>query len=373
MPLLANLSQPDGYGSDTIADMYGAKVVLNDVGDMYTKARLEQTPLEAATWTKEESAPYPPVMRLTHATMFAVGERIGIGFYGLTLALAAAFLIGSAWYCMQTRWYLFPLLYLNFSYFADRFVYVQDGSYLVMLVCALAALVLARRGHRSAPLLMAVATTMKLLPAAYARYLPRRGGRNPKDEGGMSRPVAWGYAAIVFAGLILPFFIWDGYAHIYAFANERKGNDWLDLAAALLLVVPFTLALWYVEDRGRFSADDRIGSSLVPFALFAALLANSGRHLLVALIVPDRRVGRNLAASVGVLLHLLLPGIVRVGAVTYVATAVLCVVLACELQQIGWTTVAADVRNPGRTLRLLLVGRGEETSAGVTVSREQRS
>jgi hypothetical protein len=220
---------------------------------------------------------------------------------------------------------------------------------------------------------MAVATTMKLLPAAYARYLPRRGGRNPKDEGGMSRPVAWGYAAIVFAGLILPFFIWDGYAHIYAFANERKGNDWLDLAAALLLVVPFTLALWYVEDRGRFSADDRIGSSLVPFALFAALLANSGRHLLVALIVPDRRVGRNLAASVGVLLHLLLPGIVRVGAVTYVATAVLCVVLACELQQIGWTTVAADVRNPGRTLRLLLVGRGEETSAGVTVSREQRS
>ena len=28
--------------------MYGAKVVLNDVGDMYTKARLEQTPLEAA-------------------------------------------------------------------------------------------------------------------------------------------------------------------------------------------------------------------------------------------------------------------------------------------------------------------------------------
>jgi len=331
--------------------MYGAKVVLNDISDMYTKARLDQTPLEAHTWTKEESAPYPPLMRLTHAAMLAVGEWTGVGFYGLTLALAALFIGGSAWYFLQTRWYLFPLLYLNVSYLADRFVYVQDGSYLVLLVCVLAALILARNGRRGASLLMALATTMKLLPLAYARYLPRLPGR-----------AAWAYAAILIAGLVLPFFIWPDYGYIYQFANDRKANDWLDIAGALLLVAPLALVLWYVEDRRGLRAEDRIGSSLVPFALLSALLANSGRHLLIALIVPDRRAGRNVAAAVGLALHALLPDLVRLGAMTYVMTAVLCVVLAWELQQIGWLIVVDDVRNPSRTLRLLFVGRGREKS-----------
>ena len=339
------MRQPDTYGSDTIADVYGAKVVLNDIGDMYTKARLEQTAIEASTWTKDESAPYPPAVRLTHAAMLAAGRWTGIGFYGLTLALAALFLAGSVWYFLQTRWYLFPLLYLNFSYFADRFVYVQDGSYLVMLVCVLAALLLARRRRRSVPLLMAIATTMKLLPLSYARYLPRLPART-----------AWTYAAIVFAGLVLPFFIWDNYGYIYQFANERKGNDWLDVLGALLLVAPVTFVLWYVEERRDYDAEDRIGSSMVPFALFAALLANSGRHLLIALIVPDKRAGRNVAAAIAVALHTLLPNVVLLGAVTYVATAALCVAMAAELHQIGWSTVVEDVRHPARTMRLLMAG-----------------
>jgi hypothetical protein len=300
-------------------------------------------------------------MRLTHAGMLALGEWTGIGFYGLTLALAAFFIGGSAWYFLQTRWYLFPLVYLNASYLVDRFVYVQDGSYLVMLVCVLAALLLSRRGRHVPPLLMALATAMKLLPVAYARHLPR-----------LPRRTAWGYAAILVAGLVLPFFIWEHYGYIYQFANERKGNDWLDVLGALLLVVPLTLVLWYVEERRNYESEDRIGSSLVPFALFAALLANSGRHLLIALIVPDRRSGRNVAAAVGLGLHALLPGLVRLGAMTYVMTAVLCVVLACELQQIGWPAVVDDVRNPVRTLRLLLVGRGQEKN-GETVSQEERS
>ena len=329
--------------------MYGARDVLNDFRDMYTKARLEQTPLEARMWTKEESAPYPPLLRLTHAAMFAAGDWTGIGFYGLTLALAAFFVGVSAWYFLQTRWYLFPLLYLNFSYLADRFVYVQDGSYLVMLTCVLAALVLARSRRRAAPLLMGVATAMKLLPLSYARYIPR-----------MPRRVAWAYVAIVTAGLILPFFIWANYGYIYEFANERKGNDWLDIAGALLLVAPVTLVLWYVEERRGYSTEERIGSSLLPFALLASLLANSGRHLLIALIVPDRRAGRNIAAAAGLALHALLPGVVRLGAMTYVMTAVLCVVLAYELQQIGWPGVRDDVRHPGRTLRLLIAGRAGE-------------
>jgi hypothetical protein len=355
MPLLRSVHQPETYGPDTIADTYGAKVVLNDVGDMYTKAHLEQTPLEASTWTKEESAPYPPAMRVAHAAMFAAGEWTGIGFFGLTLALAVFFLAGSAWYFLQTRWYLFPLLYLNFSYFADRFVSVQDGSYLVMLTCVLGALLLARRRRPAASLLMALATTMKLLPLAYARYLTR-----------LPRRAASGYSVIVIAGLVLPFFIWEHYGDIYQFANERKGNDWLDVLGASLLVAPFTLVLWYVEERRSYDAEERIGSSLVPFALFAALLANSGRHLLIALVVPDKRVGRNLAAAIAVALHTLLPGIVRLGAVTYVALAVMCVALALELQQIGWSAVRSDLRHPTRTLRLLVAGRALSGSPAQT-------
>ena len=300
--------------------MYGAKVVLNDVADMYTKAQLEQTPLEAATWTKEESAPYPPAVRLAQAAMFAAGERTGLGLYGLTLLLAAAFLAASAWYFLQTRWYLFPLLYLNVGFFADRFVYVQDGSYLVMLAFVMAALLLARQGRgRTAALLMAVATTMKLLPLYYARYVPR-----------MPRAIAWSYAGILIAGLALPYFLWTDYLGIYTFASERKGNDWLDIAGALILAGALTAVLWYVERRSDFNEEDRIGWSLVPFALFAGLLANSGRHLLIALIVPDRRAGRNLAAAAALGLHSLFPDVVRIGSTVYIAAAVLVGVLSYQ-------------------------------------------
>jgi hypothetical protein len=87
-----------------------------------------------------------------------------------------------------------------------------------------------------------------------------------------------------------------------------------------------------VEKRSDFNEEDRIGWSLVPFALFAGLLANSGRHLLIALIVPDRRAGRNLAAAAALGLHSLFPNVVRIGAITYVATAVLLGVLIYRLQ-----------------------------------------
>ena len=310
---------------------------------MYTKARIEQTPLEASTWTKEESAPYPPAVRLTHAAMLALGQWTGLGFYGLTLVLAGVFLAASAWYFLETRWYLFPALYLNFGYFADRFVFVQDGSYLVMLTCVMAALLLARRRHAAAPLVMALATAMKLLPLAYVRHLPR-----------LPRRLGWSYAAILAAGLVLPYFIWDNYLDIYQYAAERKGHDWLDVTGTLLLVVPVTLTIWYVEDRLGLDAEDRVGWSLVPFALFAGLLANSGRHLLIALIVPDKRAGRNVAAVVGLAAYTLMPGVVRLGSLVFVTTAVLCLVLAVSLHRIGWRVVADDLRHPSRTLRMLV-------------------
>ena len=60
-------SRTQTYGPDTIGNVYVVKVILNDPLDMYTKARLEQTPLEKATWTREESAVYPPAALFTAA------------------------------------------------------------------------------------------------------------------------------------------------------------------------------------------------------------------------------------------------------------------------------------------------------------------
>ena len=115
VPLLSGVPQYETYGPDTIGNSYVAKVVLNDPLDMYTKARLEQTPLEKATWTREESAPYPAAALLTAAGLYAIGTATGIGFYGMVVLLAALFIALSLWYFLNTRWYLFPVLYLNFA------------------------------------------------------------------------------------------------------------------------------------------------------------------------------------------------------------------------------------------------------------------
>ena len=188
-----------------------------------------------------------------------------------------------------------------------------------MLACVMAALLLARGGRRRiATLLIAVATAMKLLPCLRA-VCAADAAFHRVDLCGM-----------VIAGLVLPYFVWSDYLGIYTFASERKGNDWLDIAGALLLAGPFTALLWYVEKRSSFNDEDRIGWSLVPFALFAGLLANSGRHLLIALIVPDRRAGRNLAAAVTLALHSLFPDVVRLGATVYIAAAALVAVLSYQ-------------------------------------------
>src|SRR5438045_854377 len=92
-------------------------------------------------------------------------------------------------YCLRTRWYLFPLLYLNFQFFGERFAGVQDCSYLVTLLVIMAALFAARARRNAAHLLMAVATTMKLSPLIYGVEVFR-----------MPRRTAVLYVAIVFAG-----------------------------------------------------------------------------------------------------------------------------------------------------------------------------
>ena len=326
LPLLAGIDQPPTYGPDSLSDMYAAKVILNDWRDMYTRRHLEQTPLEAATWTKEEVAPYPPAVLLAEAGLYAIGEWTGLGFYGMILGLAVVFISWSAWYFLQTRWYLFPLLYLNFGYLSERFVYVQDDSYLVMLVVVIGALAAMRsRRETLSHLLMAVATVMKLSPLYYVRHLTAM------------RPVArWMYLGILAAGLVLPWLIWDNYLYIFRFHEGAKGNVY-DTIAAVLVSVPIALLLYRVEARGGFDREDWIGWSLVPFAVFLGVKMRVTRHLLLVLLVPDKRGSRNIIAALGLALHALLPHLVLWGSVLYISTALLIAVLVWHVRAVRRT------------------------------------
>ena len=342
VPLLSRVQQHQTYGPDTIADMYEARVVLNDPRDMYTKRLVEQTPLEAQTWSKAASAPYPPVTLLFESALYVIGERTGLGFYGMVSVLAALFLLASLWYTQQTRWYLFPLLYLNFSYFGMQFFYMQQGSYLLMLTAIMGALLLARGGRPAvAHPLMALGTALKLSPVYYLRHLPS-----------MSRGSAALCLAIVIGGLALPVLIWEDYLYIYGFHNLKGGES--ETISALLVTVPFTVVIWYVETRLGFSWEDRIGWGLVPGALFLGLKMNSARHLILPLLIPDRRGVRNVAAAIGLALPAIFPGIVRQNSGLLIAAGVLAIGLAYYLREIGWDVVRDDLRHPLRTLRMML-------------------
>src|SRR5258706_12106214 len=342
IPLLRRLHQNQHYGTDTISDMYVSKVILNDPRDMYTKSELSQTPLEAATWSKAESAPYPAAALVTEAGLYAIGEWTGVGFYGMILGLACAFLALSAWYFLQTRWYLFPVLYLNFSYLSNRFVYVQDDTYIIMLVVVMAALVLARYRFEASHALMAVAIAMKLSPLYYARHISTMTGR-----------MAALSVAILVAGFVLPYFVWDNYLYIYGFHDAVKGNVY-DTAAALVVGVPFTTLLWYIETKLGFDLEDRIGWSLVPFAMFIAIKMRVTTHLLIALLVPDKRGFRNIAAAVGMGFHGAFPSLVLLGSAGSIMTVLLFVAQHHYLEQIGFDTVRDDFRHPVRTLKMML-------------------
>ena len=262
--------------------------------------------------------------------------------YGMILLLAVVFVGMSLWYCLRTRWYVFPLLYLNFAYFSERFVAVQDGSYLVMLVVVMCALLLARAGRPGAAhLAVAVATTMKLSPLFYLAHV-----------GKMRAAHAVAFAAILCAGLVLPVAIWENYLYIYGFHDGLKG-DTASTIGALCVAVPFALVLAYADMRRGFDWEDRIGWSLVPFAMFLAFKMNAARHLLIVLLVPDKRGVRSAVAAVALAVPVLLPGVVRFNASAPIATALLVLVLVNALQPIGWKTIREDLRRPLATLRLM--------------------
>jgi hypothetical protein len=321
-------------------------VILNDIRDMYTKDKTPQTPLEADTWSKAASSPYPPAVLLAMAVVYAVGEATALGFYGVMFAIGLVFLGLSAIYADRTRWYIFPLAWLNTPYLARRFFYVADDSYLLMLVVCLVALLIARARRPGAHLLMAVATIMKLSPLYYVRYVTA-----------MKRSTSIAFVSILVAGLVLPYFIWPNYLYIYSFHEQTRSGTWAGRFVALAFVALFTLVLAYIETRFPFDDEDRIGWSLVPFAMLLALGMNTARNLLVVLLVPDKRVVRNLAGTLGLGLYWLLPRRPPFGAVTYFLIVLLCGVLAYYLFRIGWTVVADDARHPVRTARMMIGGR----------------
>ena len=335
------IDQPEQYGPDTIAGMYASRVILNDPSDMYTRA-LDQTPLEAETWSKQASSPYPPVTLLSQAALYAVGEAAGIGFYGAVLILAVIFVGLVATYCLRTRWYVFPLLFGNFVYFGYRFVAVQDVTYLIMLTVVMVALHGARGGSTWSHPLIALAITIKLSPAYYLKnlfLLPRR--------------TALVVIAILLAGFVLPMAIWDEYLSIYSFHEEFKGST-AETLGAVALAVPFALCLWYVETRLKFDWEDRIGWGIVPFALFLGFKMNTARHLLIVLLIPDKRGLRSAALAMGLLVPVILPGIVRFNSTLAITAGLLVLNLVYYLHCIGWTQVRHDVSHPGETLRLML-------------------
>ena len=310
-PALAGIPQPYGFGTDTIADAYEARVVRRDVRDMYTKRLTDQTPLEATTWTKEASSPYPPATLLALAGLSWIGDLLGVGLYGSVFGLALLFVLGSLVYCWRTRWYVFPLLYLNFGYISERFFSVQDGSYLVMLVLVLAALRVASRTPAVAHLLMAGAIVTKFSPLYYARYVRR-----------MPRTIAIAFVAILVAGLVLPYFIWENYLYIFRYNSELKGSG-LAALGATAIAIPFVWLLARTETKARFDLEEVIGWSLVPLALFFAFKMNAIRHLLLALLIPDKRVVRNLAAAVAFAAYAVLPSTVPFNSVLPVVTLIL--------------------------------------------------
>jgi hypothetical protein len=88
--------------------------------------------------------------------------------------------------------------------------------------------------------------------------------------------------------------------------------------------------------------------------MFLAFKMNVARHLLMVLLLPDKRGGRNLAAAFGMAVPNLLPRFVHFNSSLSIATAILFLVLIQHLADIGWDVVKADLRDPRRTARMMM-------------------
>ena len=163
---------------------------------------------------------------------------------------------------------------------------------------------------------MAVAITMKLSPLFYAVEVFR-----------MPRRTAIAFVAIVAGGLALPYFLWSNYLYIYSYGAGLHGHPSNHFWAAVLAPL-FGAAVWYVEERLEFDMEDRIGWGLVPMALFLGVWTNGARHLLLVLLVPDKRIWRNVPVPITLALHTLFPREIPLGSVLTITIGMLAVILA---------------------------------------------
>ena len=157
-------------GKDFVADNYTAKVVTNDWTDMYVKEGVNQTENEAKTWTKEQSSPYPPLTIIVYGPLKFIGDSTGLGFYGSMVLMELLLMVAIFIYCIRTKWYLFPLIYLN-PFIAYRFWWVGDLSNVLMLLVIMGALFLSTNKGPLKHIAVAVATGMKFAPIYYMKNL----------------------------------------------------------------------------------------------------------------------------------------------------------------------------------------------------------
>jgi len=171
----------------------------------------------------------------------------------------------------------------------------------------------------------------------------------------MRRVTAFAFVGVLVAAFVLPYFVLPNYLYIFSFQNELKGG-WWQTVGGVAVSVPFAVLLSYVAVRRDFDLEDWVGWSLVPLAMLLAFKMNVARHLLVVLLVPDKRALRTAAAAVSIAAYYLSFGLMRFNSTLPLCTALLFAVLILELRQVGWSVVAEDARRFQKTVARTLSG-----------------
>jgi hypothetical protein len=295
------LNRGTDYGCDYYSDAYGARTVFNHPLDMYTRRLTEQTRAETY-WSKRAVAPYPPAELFMLAGAHAVGEATGVGLFGVLMGVDFLLMALVLAYSLRERWYLFPLVYSN-VFLAYRFWGIGSLNGLYVVLFLMLGMFVAKARPNSAILSAVFAVCLKLTPVFFLTNFLR-----------FRRATAVAAGALLFAGFVLPFFVFENYRYIYGFHATRdiapivhvlgllglSGPHAATLAAIAGWVLPltigglFALVLLYAQYRLEFTWEDRIGWAAAPFSLLFSLRMLSMRTLFEAMSLPDRRVVRSL-------------------------------------------------------------------------------
>jgi hypothetical protein len=295
------LNRGTDYGCDYYSDAYGARTVYNHPLDMYTRRLTEQTPAETY-WPKRSVAPYPPAELLLLAGAHALGQVTGLGLYGLLMLTDGALVLLMLAYSLSTRWYLFALVQLN-VFLAYRFEGIGSFNGLLVLLFLMLGVMTARTRPALGILAAVFAVCLKLTPVFFLTNFLRFRKRTALAAG-----------ALLFAGFVLPLFVFENYRYIYGFHATRDIRPILralaavgiesahatTLAAVVGWVLPlvcggaFSLVLLYAQLKLKFTWQDRIGWAAVPFSLLFSLRMLSMRTLFESMAIPDRRRSRSL-------------------------------------------------------------------------------